>query len=160
MDLKDGGRYYVRIDSQRPLVAEVLKERVVAAQTTVFSLGDVQPPAPPLTAFSRHLNNPNVVSLLGIVLILGLLVFMMSPMRSGIFKPARRPDTRFSDVIGVEEAKEALQDIVAYLKDGVKPVSNRVEDSEGPPDFWADAYTVEKIGPYPPAAFPTKNEVK
>jgi cell division protease FtsH len=42
---------------------------------------------------------------------------MMNPMRNGLFKTARRPDTRFGDVIGVEEAKEALQDIVAYLKD-------------------------------------------
>lgn len=53
---------------------------------------------------------------------------------------------------------EELHAIAAYLKRGVKPVHNRVPDSEGPPDFWASEYTVEKIGPYPPAPFPTANE--
>ncbi len=48
--------------------------------------------------------------------------------------------------------------IAAYLKHGVKPVSNRVPDSEGPPDFWASAFTVQVIGPYPAPAFPTANE--
>jgi len=48
--------------------------------------------------------------------------------------------------------------IAAYLKHGLKPVRNRVPDSEGPPDFWASGYTVEKIGPRPPAPFPTANE--
>jgi hypothetical protein len=53
-----------------------------------------------------------------------------------------------------------LRAIAAYLKHGLKPVVNKVPESEGPPDFWASAYTVEKIGPYPAAAFPTANEVK
>jgi mono/diheme cytochrome c family protein len=44
--------------------------------------------------------------------------------------------------------------IAAYLKNGLKPVSNRVKDSDGPPDFWASAYTVEKFGPYPAPPFP------
>jgi mono/diheme cytochrome c family protein len=48
--------------------------------------------------------------------------------------------------------------IAAYLKNGVRPVTNRVEDSEGPPDFWASAWTVENIGPYPAHPFPTANE--
>jgi mono/diheme cytochrome c family protein len=47
--------------------------------------------------------------------------------------------------------------IAAYLK-SLKPVSHKVEDSEGPPDFWASEYTVEKIGPYPALAYPTANE--
>lgn len=51
-----------------------------------------------------------------------------------------------------------LRDIAAYLKHGLKPVSNKVEDSEGPPDFWASEYTPEKIGTHPAAAFPTANE--
>jgi hypothetical protein len=51
-----------------------------------------------------------------------------------------------------------LRAIAAYLKRGLKPVVNRVPDSEGPPDFWASAYTVDKIGRYPPPAFPTANE--
>ena len=53
---------------------------------------------------------------------------------------------------------QELWDIAAYLKHGVKPVRNKVPDSEGPPDFWASEYTVEKIGPYPVPAFPTANE--
>jgi len=48
--------------------------------------------------------------------------------------------------------------IAAYLKDGLKPVSHKVLDSEGPPDFWASEYTLEKIGPYPAPPYPTVNE--
>jgi len=48
--------------------------------------------------------------------------------------------------------------IAAYLKNGVKPVSHKVQDSDGPPDFWAGEYTVGKIGPYPAVAYPTTNE--
>ena len=54
---------------------------------------------------------------------------------------------------------DELWAIAAYLKNGVKPVRNKVEDSEGPPDFWASAYTVEAIGPWPALPFPTANEV-
>jgi mono/diheme cytochrome c family protein len=53
---------------------------------------------------------------------------------------------------------EELWAIAAYLKHGVKPVRNLVQDSDGPPDFWASEYTVAKIGPWPAAAFPTANE--
>lgn len=48
--------------------------------------------------------------------------------------------------------------IAAYLKRAVKPVSHKVADSEGPPDFWASEYTVAKIGPHPPRPYPTANE--
>lgn len=48
--------------------------------------------------------------------------------------------------------------IAAYLKNGVKPVFNKVADSDGPPDFWASAYTVAKIGSHPAPPFPTENE--
>jgi mono/diheme cytochrome c family protein len=51
-----------------------------------------------------------------------------------------------------------IWDIAAYLKRAVKPVSNRVPDSDGPPDFWASTYTVEAFGTYPAPAFPTANE--
>lgn len=51
-----------------------------------------------------------------------------------------------------------LWDIAAYLKHGLKPVENRVEDSEGPPDFWASTYTEEFMGSYPLAPFPGVNE--
>lgn len=52
-----------------------------------------------------------------------------------------------------------LRDIATYLKQGLKPVENRVEDSEGPPDFWASVYTPEFLGAYPMAPFPGPNEV-
>lgn len=48
--------------------------------------------------------------------------------------------------------------IAAYIKNGLKPVNHKVQDSDGPPDFWASAYTVQAIGPYPTIAFPTANE--
>jgi mono/diheme cytochrome c family protein len=57
-------------------------------------------------------------------------------------------------------ADQELRDIAAYLKHGVKPVSNRVPDSEGPPDFWAGEYTPEKIGRHPAPPFPTAQERK
>jgi mono/diheme cytochrome c family protein len=53
-----------------------------------------------------------------------------------------------------------LRAIAMYLKRGVKPVVNRVQDSEGPPDFWASTYTTEFTGTHPAAPFPTANEVK
>ena len=52
---------------------------------------------------------------------------------------------------------EDLWSIAAYLKRAVKPVHNRVPESEGPPDFWASEYA-KIIGPYPPKPFPTENE--
>ena len=116
VSLDNGGRYYVRIDTQRALVTELLKERMAAASPAVFSLGDIQPPTGPLQAFSRQLNASHL-SLLGPLLIIYLIV-MMNPGRGagGMFRGVARPDTKFADVIGVQEAKEALQDIVAYLK--------------------------------------------
>lgn len=54
---------------------------------------------------------------------------------------------------------DELWAIAAYLKHGVRPVSNRVADSEGPPDFWAGFYA-ENIGPYEVFAFPTANEIR
>ena len=56
-------------------------------------------------------------------------------------------------------ADEELWAIAAYLKRGVKPVANKVQDSDGPPDFWASEYTDEKIGKYPAAPYPTANEM-
>ena len=113
--LNDDSRYYVRTDAQKALVAEALREKLSTAPA-VFSLGNIQPPAPPLTVLGRSLS-PVLLTLLGPLLVL-FMILQMNPMSGmgGRFKTADKPDTRFRDVIGVEEAKDALQDIVAYLK--------------------------------------------
>ena len=54
---------------------------------------------------------------------------------------------------------QELRDIAAYLKRGLKPVSNKVPDSDGPPDFWASEYA-KIVGTHPAPAFPTSNEVR
>jgi hypothetical protein len=51
-----------------------------------------------------------------------------------------------------------LWSIAAYLKRGLKPQTNRVEASEGPPDFWAGLYS-QFNGPPQVVAFPTDREV-
>lgn len=51
--------------------------------------------------------------------------------------------------------------IAAYLKNGVRPVRNVVEDSEGPPDFWVEGYEqFSPLNPMPVPPFPTTNEVR
>jgi cell division protease FtsH len=115
----DGTRYYVRTDAQRALVTELLKGDLGANAPEIFALGSVQPPGPPLTAFARKID-PAWLSLLLPLAFIGLLVYMNPARGSGGFKAASRPRTRFSDVIGVDEAKEALQDIVAYLRNPAK----------------------------------------
>jgi len=51
-----------------------------------------------------------------------------------------------------------LYAIAAYLKNGVRASKHKVQDSDGPPDFWASEYTVAKIGSYPAIAFPSAKE--
>src|SRR6266496_291792 len=55
-------------------------------------------------------------------------------------------------------ADNELWAIAAYLHHGLKPFTNKVPESEGPPDFWASVYTVEVIGPHPAVPFPTASE--
>ena len=52
---------HLRIDTQRGLIMELLKDKLSPAAPAVFSLADVQPPAPPLTAFIRALKARNVL---------------------------------------------------------------------------------------------------
>ena len=51
-----------------------------------------------------------------------------------------------------------LWSIAAYLKRGLKPQVNKVQDSDGPPDFWAGLYTQFGIIPRTEVAFPTDRE--
>jgi mono/diheme cytochrome c family protein len=53
---------------------------------------------------------------------------------------------------------EQLMAIAAYLKFGIKAASNKVPDSEGPPNFWAATATPEAAGPFPLPAFPAAAE--
>jgi mono/diheme cytochrome c family protein len=55
-------------------------------------------------------------------------------------------------------ADEDLWAIAAYLKGGVRPVANRVPDSEGPPDFWVSLFTPANFGEYPAPPFPSARE--
>ena len=120
VSLENGGRYYVRIDTQHALVTELLKDRLSSTASVVFSLDDVQPATGPLNVLLRWLS-PNLLSLIGPLLII-YLIFLMNPGRGAgaMFKSVDKPPTRFKDVIGVLEAKEALEDIVAYLKNPAK----------------------------------------
>jgi hypothetical protein len=56
--------------------------------------------------------------------------------------------------------EQELWDIIAYLQHGLKPVVNKVPDSEGPPDFWASEYAKPMYGGAAVPAFPTANERK
>jgi cell division protease FtsH len=117
-------RYYVRIDTQRPLFLDLLKE----IQAPPAKGGSVQPPtlvslggiAPPQNLFVKMMNFVSPVYLVPIAMLvlMGFLVVQMGVFdQSGrLFKRVQRPTTRFTDIIGVEEAKEAVQDLVAYLK--------------------------------------------
>ena len=55
-------------------------------------------------------------------------------------------------------ADQELWAIAAYLKHGVKPLVNKVAESDGPPDFWAALYARRDMGPHPALLFPTANE--
>lgn len=56
------------------------------------------------------------------------------------------------------ETDANLWAIVAYLKHGIKSVPNTVPPSQGPPDFWAGAYSPNIIGPADIPAYPTASE--
>jgi len=51
-----------------------------------------------------------------------------------------------------------LWDVAYYLKHGVAPVSNRVAESDGPPDFWVSVYSPDDMGDFPLPPFPTDRE--
>lgn len=54
---------------------------------------------------------------------------------------------------------EQLKAVAAYLKRGLLPFSNKVAESEGPPDFWASTYAdTTMFGPYPARPFPAASE--
>jgi len=117
---QDGSRYYVRLDAQRSLANELLKAGMAAGGPDIFALEAVQPPSPPLTVLARKLDPAWLSIVVPILFLAGFLLYMNPARGAGGFKAVSRPSTRFSDVVGVDEAKEALQDIVAYLRHPAK----------------------------------------
>lgn len=58
------------------------------------------------------------------------------------------------------KSDDEIRAIAAYLKRGLKPQTNKVELSEGPPDFWAGMYgMLGAIGANQLPAFPAEREV-
>ncbi|MEP6906300.1 MAG: hypothetical protein ABI875_09445 [Gemmatimonadales bacterium] len=55
-------------------------------------------------------------------------------------------------------ADQELWAIAVYLNHGVKPFTNKVAESDGPPDFWVGLYAQRDMGPHPARTFPTANE--
>jgi hypothetical protein len=53
---------------------------------------------------------------------------------------------------------DELWDIIAYWRHGIKPVTNKVADSEGSTDIWAGNYVPGRIGPFPLPPYPATNE--
>jgi mono/diheme cytochrome c family protein len=53
---------------------------------------------------------------------------------------------------------DELNSIIAYLRLGLKPVNQKIKDSDDVPDHWASA--LKDFGKYPATAFPTANEIK
>lgn len=109
-------RYYVRIDTQRPLFLDLLKEKSEKAPTIV-SLGGIEPAKSTGTKFREWLSFSNLLPITFLAVTVLILIQMMglNDMRRR-FQRVVRPKTRFADIIGADEAKDAVQDIVAYLR--------------------------------------------
>jgi cell division protease FtsH len=117
---RDGERYYVRLDAQRALATEMLKPGMAGSGPDIFALESVQPPGPPLNMLARKMDPAWLSIAVPILFLVGFLIYFNPARGAGAFKAVSRPSTRFNDVIGVDEAKEALQDIVAYLRNPAK----------------------------------------
>ena len=116
----DNAKYYVRIDTQHRIVQELFKEPTKNVPV-ILSINDVAPSVGVVSTLGQFLkgllNLPTLISL-------ALLIMIGHQMSEGglwnPFKNAEIPEVTFNDVVGVADAKDALQDIVAYLKDPQK----------------------------------------
>ena len=110
-------RYYVRIDTQRSLFLDVLKEKQKTPAPTIVGLGDVAPPISAAAKFTRHLTPSNLVPI-AMLAIMALIIVQMGLLGQSrkLFQRVQRPTVRFDDIIGAEEAKGEIEDLVAYLK--------------------------------------------
>ena len=110
-------RYYVRVGMQRGLFQDILKDKTHQSAPAIFSLGDITPPAQGAGKLTRYIE-PGYI-MIGVVLLLAALTAkQMGMLKVGpsTFKIEDKPNLRFADVIGVEEAKASMEDLVAFLK--------------------------------------------
>ena len=54
---------------------------------------------------------------------------------------------------------EDIWAIIAYLRHGLRPVANDVQDSDRPPEGWSGMYAEVGHGTHPATPFPSANEV-
>lgn len=114
-------QYYVKIGAQRALLFEMLKDKLLTAPPTLLTLGDVAPPVEGAAKLTQHLS-PGMISIVVLLMLTGMVGAQMGFFRLGRkrFKKAGKSSKTFQDVIGVEEAKESMQDLVACLKNPKK----------------------------------------
>jgi len=116
--LTSGERYYVNVRAQHQFASKLLTDALAASPYHLVNVSDdLEPPLRPEARLLKQLRAAALPLLLQLPILI-ILLFMMGDVlrRPKVLAFEAKPDTRFGDVIGVEEAKEALQDIVAYLK--------------------------------------------
>ena len=116
--LSSGEHYYINIRAQQQFASKLLTDALVAAPYHLVNVSEeLEPPVRPEARLLKQLRAAALPLLLQLPIII-ILIFMMGDVlrRAKVVGFEEKPTTSFDDVIGVEEAKEALQDIVAYLK--------------------------------------------
>lgn len=119
---KSGGRYSARLVDCGPACSSALAARLGELSLKkgfVLTSTDIDPRTPN-QKLSDALDDTGriMLGLLPVALIIGLMVMQMRgalPFTGA--KLADKPDTRFTDVIGADEAKQALKRVAAFMKD-------------------------------------------
>ncbi len=116
---RDGARYSVR-DTERAKVAELVLRSFQEETVPRFETVAIGPVAA-LGSPSGGMSGLEVASrVMGIVFPLTLLVVLVVMFRGGLgtgFKVVKGAALRFEDVVGAKEAKSAMGDLVAWLRD-------------------------------------------
>lgn len=116
-DLGGGTKYYVHNPAPGSLLAPAL-EQASAHHTTIITIRASTVPLTPASTLTELLRTTaQLYPLLMLALMAGLAVGAVRGLRSAR-TATLVPDTgvRFSDVIGAEDAKQSLQDVVEYLR--------------------------------------------